>query len=850
MAATIYYTETTCMEQSYGKVTERVVVSDTYGGLFAGGGTSCNILEVTSSKKDFSLESGTYAQDELSFTLDEARVQIKADDDCIDFVLAAQTVTTKRYIAWFIQPEATLAVTEAEFVGLVKPEMKATDLTWKNHTEYDPDWQPVRTWELKASTFDEVSLEAQKLESLIYTGTDALITETAWIAANIKDRLGWFYDSTSDRSANFANLVNLNTFLTKISSIVATRISADIGDTFTIVIDTCTLDFKLSPARFYNLGGITKWGSPSATPDFVTRYVGGGTVYASPYGTKGLMFPYCYKIKDADAITMKLGDTATDAESPWISKHMFFYKNTEEDDANGADKDNSFLKLDNYIDLLTGIALTFGMFVRFYYSSTTELHVSFVPRNGMMQETTFIPDANDSDLTVKASVSSSEEQKKVFGVANQYAGENYLSPHYDDDTIYFINTDSYYKYTFNANKTNDCESGYPSNVFSMDKLEGDKLLLTISPTIRQQNVGEDQGTYTGTDKFYKFDDINLYMPHNGVFCDDFSALTRKTDSKRSPALWNSIGLHTAIYVQTTGAAETGSLTIGLNTFPMLVNYGCDTETIWSPAAALHVNDTYGGQATYFRLSDYIGYTRQLSQLSYLSERNLTVPYLCRFRRLEDGSDADDDSGRGRWQNVALANKLTILEGGNPVYWVITGIERDNKLKTTKLKLWNSSYNSYAEASGLTAALNVDGEGAISPPLIQAPLYELYSAAETIYQGNVVIINSDKTISRAKALSSHSWGKICGIALTGGTVGTDIMIALPGRAVNLSTWNFTTPNTPVYLHTNLVSADNISASPVTAKSITEDMSVLIGYGTGSEIQTLDFTLLANQLILTA
>ena len=71
------------------------------------------------------------------------------------------------------------------------------------------------------------------------------------------------------------------------------------------------------------------------------------------------------------------------------------------------------------------------------------------------------------------------------------------------------------------------------------------------------------------------------------------------------------------------------------------------------------------------LSDYINFITSRDAISFETEYNLTVPFLCGFRRSQDGSHADDDGGRGSWKNVKLGSELTI----DSIEYAVVGIKR-------------------------------------------------------------------------------------------------------------------------------------------------------------------------------
>jgi hypothetical protein len=133
-------------------------------------------------------------------------------------------------------------------------------------------------------------------------------------------------------------------------------------------------------------------------------------------------------------------------------------------------------------------------------------------------------------------------------------------------------------------------------------------------------------------------------------------------------------------------------------------YGLDGVDIWTPAARGHYN--YKGEdITVTKQADYVNHIKGTAINAYRTEANITVPYLCRFRRTQAGTDLLDNSGRGRWQNLALGNTITFGTGGSAVHYTVAGIERDSQSKETKIKMLNSSLIPYSTAAGLLTAVN-------------------------------------------------------------------------------------------------------------------------------------------------
>jgi len=818
-----YMSESQYIEDGYGLVTERVVVASTYSDLFMNkvsylaSQPFVDILRIGSSKKDISLENGSYAEDELSIKMKQAEISNTWENLCYELVLQAQDVAYPLYIGYFIQPDDTslsTLVNSAEFIGIIQPEFKAKEIVWRNRTEFDPDTNPLYEWEFKAKSFDLGSFDGDSFESLL----NDVFADTTWRSNNISDRLG-YCDLGGGKVTKFANLVNLNTMNTKINAVMAARMSASIGSTFSIIVDECTLDEKFSPARWMN--SYTSMVEKSYWDDVgtvmpsvlhgVTRFIGFNNLN--------------YRINENDAKTLKLGEAQPDIDSPFLSSFMYFpldiHTGTAEDGSPQKTKTNSFVEKEGitFAEYYIGLAASFGLFVRFYYTTATELHIKFIARATLEQIPCFIPDATESDLTTN-SVKTKKDVKKVYANANKWCGEG--------NGVYRLNVEdvSSWNQSSRYNIYDDFEDPSPKN-------EGDKIFLSISPNVRLQTLAdaEDIPIYAGDEKIkVKWAKI----PHNAAIYHPSG--TRRDSTKNPDAIWNSIGLHTAIYVKIVGIEE-NIQTDGITDY--YVNYGLDGDYIWSPVAAGHYK-FQNTDKTVYKQADYVNAIRGLDEKSYITEKNLTIPYLCRFRKLENGTDTDDDNGRGRWQNMALGVGVTL----NSVNYIVVGIERNPEQKNTKIRLWNTSNFAFSDASGLSA-LEIIGNSSNPSSLIATSEQNYGIAFGNLEKYQIVIKNSDGTYSKALPINTHA-GKYAGIAMNDALNGEPVFIIKAGESFDNPDWNFTT-RVPLYLRYNVSNPGNISSDILTAANANEDVVLLIGYGEGSFVQTIDFTNINNQLV---
>ena len=854
-ATGIYMSETVYHEDGYGNVTERIVVASSYANLFMKKADYLlsqpftDILKIGSSKKNVSLETGTYAQDTLSIDMVQASIESQIDQNCYDLVLQSQDTAYPLYVAYFIQPDDTSdasIIATAEFVGIIDANMKGKEAFWRNLAEYSPDTKPLYEWQITAKSFTLSSFDKDKLTDLF----DLMFADTSWRSTYIADREGWC-DLSGGKITKFANLVNLNKVNKKLCDLLSARMSASLGITFTITIDECTLDVKFSPARWFNgnYGLVTRfigqrdlgllsdpyvpdpsnWNCPRAS-----NPVGTSWSVTDAFFTDEHVVHY-YKINANDQRTIKLGDSVSDNDSPWISSFMMFWNDVHaEDGSKQQSRSNSFVENEKitFAEYIIGIGATFGLFVKFDYSTPSDIHIKFISREGFAKDFCYVPDM--TECGVSTSPFSKDTSKYAYGVACEWADEGKGQEYYLRNGA--TKDQSWFDYAVNTEKwsSGNIEAGSPR-----EDAKDDKIFLTISPTVRCQDMAE-------MDDLPSMHELRLAwylswcrLPHNSFMTD--TSGNRYYIKDKPSSLWNSIGLHTGIYLKCSAVEEV----IHVGTYDENVGYGMGTRTIWTPAGAGHYKHD-GTESTIYKLADYVNYIRGLEAKCFRSELTLTVPFLCRYRKAENGSDSDDDGGRGSWKNLELGSQIKFGEVGHEITYLVTGIERSSQQKDTKLVLWNSSAYSFASASGLTSSINFQGEN--NPPLI-SNTYDnssYYVASGNINQLSVVILNDNGTVSTSTPTSTNI-GKFIGISAYSALDGERIKILKPGSIFYDCDQDYAV-RTPVYHRISPSVAGNIFPNILQEANGIEDVHLLIGYGTGTMIETINFDNIDNQIFL--
>ena len=88
-------------EYLFGQQAVVFAVSDSYSELFQDIGTETDIFTLESVKKDLNTEEGSYAIDELPFSINHLACQNESDEKALYFVLDATNIKVNRYCGVF-----------------------------------------------------------------------------------------------------------------------------------------------------------------------------------------------------------------------------------------------------------------------------------------------------------------------------------------------------------------------------------------------------------------------------------------------------------------------------------------------------------------------------------------------------------------------------------------------------------------------------------------------------------------------------------------------------------------------------------------------------------------------------
>ncbi len=729
MAATfvnnvVYY------EDGYGDVHVRFAVSDSYAGLFLPDSDSAVTLvgcvEIDSIKKG--MQSGAQANDEVQFSISAAAAESAEDQDALAFILAAQDVATKRYVAVFIEPSETPTNTEIDFIGLVSAEQEATDIRWHGSL-YSSGVTPVRNWKFVARPYQIEMFDGFEIESLVTNTTDGInATGSTWISTHVADRQAYFHDvrSGTTRDVRFKNLVSLNDVLSKLTTIVQGRMRTQLSEpTFSLTIEGATSPFSFTPTRFkvYYYSGT------------LARYVTG------------------LKMLEHDQRVIKIGPAATEAESPWV--HWGIFAPVE-----GAKELSSWNRCKTYTNLLYQIAYCFGFHLQFEYTSVTSLKIRFVPMDDFVKTDLYPADVKDAALKVSPIKGSSSSLARPRSASSMYSMEG-SKP----EDHYYLSQSAVF--AFGSIVQSNLKQQQPSSTSS------NALLFSVSPTVRTQGMGEDDGWQMYSSTMLA---VDLGIAHNAVFYDNGAVKHQldpdyyKDDVYRADFPIES-HIHNGIYLKVTGASDG------------YFDYGVDGTDIWSPAGYAHIDDK-----SFDKLSDAVNWINGVAADSaYETKYTITVPYICRF-------SSSETSPHDEWRNLIIGGKMTI----DGTEYAVTSFERSIRNRSTKLEIYAASKFSFAASTGLASTATTD-------LVLGAPIIGSVPAAPTgayifdtdVVAGDAVVRLATGHVTKMETSSLH-YGSFFGCAVADTAAGDSGDVATAGQILQSSHYDFTTIGEAVYL----------------------------------------------------
>ncbi len=307
------------------RVTVLFVVAETSTQLYNPPTISTEILcvsELPTTRKEVDNAEGVIRQDDLEFTVDEGFVTTSGEAAFITAIKKATNPATPVFVGIFINDPAydngnlNPSVLNADFVGVISQNIDSDDIAWNNST-YVAEGTPTRRYTFATQSLFDFFIARYDLADIINGNVSKGVTgiSPAWITTNVQDRNGWFKgftsgDESGHRDARWADLVNLNTLVDEVLSVVKTNLAAEGLGSWTFRTIATDMDFKTVPAH---LRPVARIGTPS--------YTYGCRALSSMSGNNAS--PYTTKANDERKLTLGTYGSATYFYDPFVDWKYF-----------------------------------------------------------------------------------------------------------------------------------------------------------------------------------------------------------------------------------------------------------------------------------------------------------------------------------------------------------------------------------------------------------------------------------------------------------------------------------------------------------------------------------------------
>jgi len=555
------------IEDSWGAVSCRIVISDMYEGLFADDSHSqeidiLNISDISKSVKDVS---GGIEKRELNVSIKADRTLIGTNLVALEFIKQAEDATIRRYIAVFIDTTNPPVPEDMLYNGLINSLIESEDKIWMS-VHYDSNITPIRDYKLKSTPIDDSIFGKFSLADLINGNVEKNCPgiDSTWESDNVKNRQGYFQDGV--RKVLVYQLVNLNVLIRKLADNLETAITGNGYGNIKINFTKSQIDGHFIPTRWkQKVVGSNRYRYIASTfpptPQYVLYDNDYNIIYIDPDNK-----PAEY-LETALGVPANIPSKQYASESIWVS--YGFAKPLEHEAYKDSAKPFMITKYKSFIEFLNVLALNFGVFLKVSWTSSIDMKIEFIGRSTTNSKLITLKSATRAQ--VKPSTSNIED-KTFVGKANYLSLEG--SDYYIKDNLQGLNYLSSNEY---------------------DLSQGESILLTISPTLCYITDASDGGNSIR----------NVYLPHNHFHYDDKDWLENN---------WaEAAGFHSAIYLFT-------------NKNLAHVDANFEAESYFTPAGAITITIN-NKDLQYFKLSDYINKIAGLDNHYRMYEYNIEFPWL-------------------------------------------------------------------------------------------------------------------------------------------------------------------------------------------------------------------------------
>lgn len=769
------------------------VVSDDYNELYSTSGVEADIFILESVKQALNTEEGSYAIDELTFTINQASCDNNDTLNAMFFTLDATNIEVNRYCALFFADQPS--VENLLFIGKIHSKVSGSDLKW-NSDDYSYEIDPIREYKLTALSFDISILNDAKLKGNVYKVANNQevridnLTER-WRANNeqaVSEIFAhrffyWKNDVLGSSHSYFRPTGNLFAVIQKYLDFASRIILEKHGVDLTLSLVRSHIGVKVNPTGYSvkkvaMSSGVWTWSINQLQQpyDLILADETQQETETTPYIHYKMIDPSIKAINYPESITTKQDREASNAK-------MF-----------------SFLRNETLSELLFDIAKSFACYLFVNYEAGDQIKIEFKSRTDLVEsDYTYVIGSEDSDFDTSSILVSGKND--YYATANNYVDEQF------DILSEDVLPSEKYKAKMEDIKQNEEKSNSKS----------ERLLFSLSPTLFTP-ASPGKTPYSFCNPLNEVETGQLVSP---VF--------RPTDKFTTPI---DLYLHNSIYVN-------------LNAAPEREVSDVVQAPVIRPACSLMAK-VGNNNKFYPRLSDYVNEVMARDKQYYETEYNLTIPFWNSFSKSISGSNPS-------WKNIKLGSKIILSEIVkryiNGVWqtqrinvdYVVVGIERNLQKPETKLKLHNIERFAYGYWDGNVNDLpsGTEPPGIIEQGIIRNNVnisdYKVSAESANIIEGDAVMSTNDGEVARA-ICNSANYGKTFGIALQDGVAGDYIQVQTSGE-VTCFNYNFDTSHKTLFVRDN---SNGINISEVCLDDIegTEDMVIEIGRVTRNSTFLID------------
>lgn len=771
-------------EYLFGEQAVLFAVSDSYTELFQDTGIETDIFLLESVKKDLNTEEGSYAIDELPYSVNHLACQNENDEKAMFFVLDSTNIKVNRYCALFFGEQPNLD--SMLFVGKIGSKISGEDKLWEGD-EYEFNVNPKREYKLSAYSFDISVLDQVKLtgkiENLEGTPIDniyARFEAEDW--ASMKSIFQYRLSYSIDVIPELGNLVYccplgnlyrvLQEYLSKTESIIYELSNTSL--TFNLVESTlglqaCPVSYTLKNEHREEISDIKA--EQTIRIELKLAFSNGGANWSAPFIHRKVIDP-------------ALGNSQ---QFDWQKNQI------------SSENDYSFKSLETMSDLLFEVARSFACYLFISYTSGTTINIEFKSRKGLVEEDyTYIIGAQDASFDTSSVIT--KESNEFYSLANNFAVDEF------DDVSNKPNTND-------AELSQKFQDADKQRKYNKEKkgIESERLLLSTSVTRAVICAVNDYGGHT-----YYITPLNVTRNNSNWNTLALQTIANAPGNGSSSSLEH---LHTGIFVMTKPMEQTQIQRLG-------------QSDIWRPASRIF-SKANGIDIDFDSLAKYVNYILSRDKHYYETEYSLTVPFWNGFSKSETGENPS-------WKNIKLGSKIKLAEtvkrfdNGSWLEeqvqrdYVVVGIEINLQKPETKLKLHSLERFAFGWWEGDEGLLPLfmfssERESFVADDSTIVQSYNIEDN-ETILAGDAVMLLNTGKIAKSRSLSNYQY-KTIGIAKQSGIGGDTILVQISGR-VSGDEYNFTNIGKQVYARTN-TEGINITETILNEPSYTEDMIICLG-----------------------